>query len=317
MSFVGGGSDLPSFYTRHAGAVVSTTVDKYIYVTVNPKFDEAIRVSYSKTEEVDTVDEIEHNIVREALKMLNIRGGIEITSVADIPAKGTGLGSSSAFTVGLLHALHAYNRNASSADRLAREASQLELEVLKEPIGKQDQYASAFGGLSFIRFNSDGTVFVDPIICRRETVERLDQNLIVFFTGIHRSASKILKAQDEIIATDLAKQDTLKKMVQFAYDLKSELENNQLHSVGEILHENWVLKKSMTDQVSTDQIDEWYNRARSAGAVGGKLLGAGGGGFLMFYAPQENHESIKKALSELRSVPFRFEPQGSKIIFVH
>ncbi|WP_224360482.1 GHMP family kinase ATP-binding protein [Hyalangium versicolor] len=317
MSFVGGGSDLPSFYREHGGAVVSTTVDKYVYVTINKKFDDSIRISYSKTEEVDTVNEIQHPIVREAMRLLKIPGGLEITSVADIPAKGTGLGSSSTFAVGLLHALYAQMGKFVSAETLARQACELEIDVLKEPIGKQDQYAAAYGGLSFIQFNADDSVFVHPIICARETLDRFQRNTICFYTGITRSASAILKAQDEAVRGSRSKQDVLRQMVRLTYDFKHELEHNNLDTVGEILHANWVLKKSLTAGVSSPAIDEWYAKACQAGATGGKLLGAGSGGFLMFYAPEEAHPAIAQALGDLRRVDFKFEPRGSAIIFVH
>src|SRR2546423_10248731 len=195
MSFVGGGSDLPVFYRKYGGAVVSTAINQFVYITVNKKFDEQIRVSYSKTEEARTVERIKHPLVRESMKLLGLSGGIEITSVADIPARGSGLGSSSTFTVGLLHALHAYAERYASAEQLAREACEIEMVRCGEPIGKQDQYAAAFGGVTFIEFNADDSVFVEPILCKRETIQRLQENLIVFYTGIVRSASAILKKQ--------------------------------------------------------------------------------------------------------------------------
>lgn len=317
MSFVGGGSDLPEFYRRFGGAVVSTAIDKYIYITVNKKFDQAIRVSYSKTEEVAHVDQVEHKLVRETLKHLGIQGGIEITSIADIPSRGTGLGSSSAFTVGLLNALNAYNRKFSSSEDLAADSCKLEIEICGEPIGKQDQYASAYGGFNIIRFNEDDTVSVNPIICLKETVEQLKKNTVIFYTGINRNASTLLKAQNEQLVSSEAKQNTMKRMVQLAFDLKDELQRNNLTSFGEILHESWELKKSITDMVSTAEIDDWYSRARKAGAVGGKLLGAGAGGFLMFYAPQERHAEIAKSLEGLLRVDFGYDREGSKIIFFH
>jgi D-glycero-alpha-D-manno-heptose-7-phosphate kinase len=317
MSFVGGGSDIPSFYRRFGGAVVSTAIDRYVYVTVNQKFDNAIRVSYSKTEEVDSVEQIRHKIVRETMKYLNVQGGVEITTIADVPSSGTGLGSSSAFTIGLLHALNAYNRAFTSAETLARDSCKLEIEICGEPIGKQDQYASAYGGLNFIRFNEDDSVSVDPIICLRETLERLQRNTLVFYTGITRGASALLKVEGDVLASDQLKQDAMKRMVKLAHDLRDELQRNNLDSFGEILHENWCLKRSITDQISTADIDGWYEKARSAGALGGKLLGAGGGGFLSFYAPYEKHHQIERVLPNLRKVNFGLERQGSKIIFVH
>jgi len=317
MSFVGGGTDLPSFYRKFGGAVVSTAISKFVYITLNEKFDHRIRVSYARTEEADTVADVQHPLVREAMKLLSVEGGIEITSVADIPSKGSGLGSSSAFTVGLLHALHAYSGRYASAEQLAREACAIEIERCGEPIGKQDQYAAAFGGFNFIEFNSDDSVSVEPILCKRETLLKLQENIVVFYTGISRSASAILKNQEAAVATSEAKQKTLQRMAQLARDLKTELQRNNLDAVGEVIHEGWELKRSITGEISSDGIDAWYSAARQAGATGGKLLGAGSGGFLMFYAPRENHEAIAAALKNLRRIPMTFEPQGSRIIFVH
>jgi D-glycero-alpha-D-manno-heptose-7-phosphate kinase len=317
MSFVGGGSDLPVFYREFGGAVVSTAINKFVYVTVNQKFDEKIRISYSKTEEARSVEKVKHPLVRESMKLLGIQGGVEITSVADIPGKGTGLGSSSSFTVGLLNALHAFENRHASADKLAQESCEIEIGRCGEPIGKQDQYAAAFGGFSFIQFNQNDSVSVEPIICQRATIRQLENNLLVFYTGITRSASAILKTQQNAVASQKAKQKTMIKMVGLARQLKAELQKNNLDAFGEIIHENWLLKRSLASAVSNDLIDGCYSRARKAGAVGGKLLGAGAGGFLMFYAPQEKHAAITRELKALRLMKFGFEPQGSKIIFVH
>ncbi len=317
MSFVGGGSDLPAFYRRFGGAVVSTAIDKFIYLTVNRKFDNRIRIAYSRVEEPASVAKIKHPLVREAMQKLGITGGIEIMSMADIPAKGTGLGSSSSFTVGLLQALHAYKGQFASADRLGQEACEIEIERCGEPIGKQDQYAAAFGGFNFIQFHPDDSVSVDPIICRRETLKELQAGTLTFYTGLTRSASAILKHQTKALNTEKAKQKMLQRMVKLAHEMRSELQRNNAPVFGEMLHENWELKRQLAAGVSTTQIDDWYNRARKAGAIGGKLLGAGSGGFMMFYAPPERHEAIVRALKELRQVQFGFEPQGSKIIFVH
>ncbi|HXG46325.1 MAG TPA: GHMP kinase [Methylomirabilota bacterium] len=317
MSFVGGGSDLPAFYRRFGGAVVSTAIDKYVYITVNPKFDHHIRVSYSRTEEVDRVARIKHPLVRESLKLLGIDGGIEITSIADIPSRGSGLGSSSSFTVGLLHALHAHAGRYAGAEQLAREACAIEIDRCGEPIGRQDQYAAAFGGLNFIRFHPDDTVTVEPVLCRKETLQTLQENILVFYTGITRRASGILKQQQRAVASGRSQQQMLRRMVELAQDLKRELQKNDLAAFGQILHENWELKKRISGGISSGPIDRWYAAARRAGAVGGKLLGAGTGGFLMFYAPRERHEAIGRALAELRRIEMRFEPQGSRIIFVH
>jgi D-glycero-alpha-D-manno-heptose-7-phosphate kinase len=316
MSFVGGGSDLPVFYRKYGGAVLSTAIDRYVYVTVNRKFDDRIRLSYSRTEEARTVNHIKHALVREGLKLTGITGGIEITSIADIPSKGSGLGSSSTFTVGLLSALHAYAGRHAGAEQLAREACEIEIERCGEPIGKQDQYAAAYGGLNLIQFKPDDSVTVEPVICRRETIEQLQSRIIVFYTGVTRNASGILKQQSAALATEKKKCDVTRKMVRLAHDLSDELRQNRINTFGEIIHEGWLLKKSLTAGITTDVIDGWYDKARRAGAVGGKLLGAGTGGFIMFYALPERHEAIARAVG-LRRTDFRFEPQGSRIIFVH
>ena len=316
MSFVGGGSDLPVFYRKYGGAVLSTAIDRYVYVTVNRKFDDGIRLSYSRTEEARTVDHIKHPLVREGMKLAGIKGGIEITSIADIPSKGSGLGSSSTFTVGLLNALHAYSGRHAGAERLSKEACEIEIERCGEPIGKQDQYAAGFGGLNLIKFNPDDSVSVEPVICKRETIQQLQSHIIIFYTGVTRSASGILKNQSSALATEKKKCDVTLKMVKLAHTLCKELQENRVSSFGEIIHEGWLLKKSLTVGITTDAIDAWYTKARRAGAIGGKLLGAGTGGFLMFYAPPDRHAAIAHAL-ELRQTDFKFEPQGSRIIFVH
>jgi len=317
MSFVGGGSDLPAFYRSFGGAVVSTAIDKYVYITVNPKFDQRIRLSYSVTEEVETVSKIKHELVRETMTLLGLKGGVEITSIADIPSRGTGLGSSSAFTVGLLHALHAFEGRYAPALQLAREACHVEIDRCGEPIGRQDQYAAAYGGFNFIQFHPDDSVSVDPIVCRRETLQALQANTICFYTGQTRQAASVLKRQEEAMLHQRKKQDVMKRMVQIAHAVRNDLQRNRLDSFGEWLHENWELKRSLTNEVTTAHVDRWYRLARKAGAAGGKLLGAGGGGFLMFYAPQERHPAITRALNRLRRVEIAFEPQGSKIVFVH
>ena len=315
MSFVGGGSDLASFYEHEPGAVVSTAIDKYMYITVNKKFDNQIRASYSVTEFADKPEEIKHQLIREALLFLNLTGGIEITSISDIPSKGTGLGSSSTYTVGLLNALHAYKGEFASAERLGKEACRIEIEACKSPIGKQDQYAAAFGGFNYIQFNPDGSVFVDPIICLKETRDRLESNLLMLYTGLTRSTNNILKNQNEATIKSSKKRKILSQMVVLAHDLKKTLENNNLEDFGKILDANWELKKQMDEGISNDQIDEWYSKAKKAGAVGGKILGAGGGGFLLLYAPKERHENIKSVLSDLTVTNFKFDPEGSKIIY--
>ena len=317
MSFVGGGTDLPAFFKRFGGAVISTAINSYVYVTVNKKFDHWIRVSYSKTEEVESPEQLEHKIVRGVLKKLNISGGLEITSIADIPSRGTGLGSSSSFTVGLLHALYAYQGRYISAKDLSEESCRVEIELCGETLGKQDQYAAAYGGFNIIMFHPDDTVVVEPIICSRDVLTCLERNIIVFYTGVTRSASSILDQQSREAEQNVRTQQILCRMMQLAYTLREQLQQNNLMAFGEILHENWMLKREITPGISNDRIDDWYSRARRAGAIGGKLLGAGGGGFLIFYAPPDRHEAIQASLSELRRVPLMFEKRGSRIIFFH
>lgn len=316
ISFAGGGSDLPAFYRQEPGAVVSTAIDKYIYITVNKKFDHQIRASYSVTEIVDRVDQLRHELIRESLSLLGLDGGIEITSISDVPSRGTGLGSSSSYTIGLLHALHAYAGRHVGAERLAREACKIEIERCGKPIGKQDQYIAAYGGLQYIQFNPDESVFVDPIICGRETKARLQERLLMLYTGITRSADDVLSEQQRNTQHDPARRQNLRAMTQQATDLRAALCHNDLRAFGELLHEGWVLKRSLASGISSAVIDGWYERARDHGAIGGKILGAGGGGFLLLYAPAERHAEICAALADLRPIPFRFEPQGSKVIYV-
>ena len=316
ISFAGGGSDLPAFYEQGLGAVVSTAIDKYIYITVNPKFDHKIRASYSVTEIVDGVDELQHELIREALHLLDIKQGIEITSISDIPSEGTGLGSSSSYTVGLLNALYAYCGHMAGAERLAREACYIEIERCQKPIGKQDQYIAAYGGLKYTRFNSDGTVFTDPIICAPETLQQLQDRLLLLYTGLTRSADDILIEQACGTRADETKKASLRRMVDLANQLCEVLSQDDLDAFGEILHSGWQEKRKLASGISSRQIDNWYQRARSAGAIGGKLLGAGGGGFLLFYADANKHADICRALPELRPIPIHFSPQGSKVIYV-
>lgn len=317
VSFLGGGSDLPAYYRRHGGAVLSTAIDQSVYVTVSRKFDNAVRVSYSRTEEVERASDVAHPLVREALAMLGIDGGIEITSIADIPAKGTGLGSSSAFTVGLLNALHAYCGRHMPAEKLAAECCAIEIERCGEPIGKQDQYAAAFGGFNFIRFHGDERVEVNKVVCAPDVLSGIQERLLFFYTGITRSASELLQRQSQEIGADACKRQAMADMVRLAEVSYAELCAGKPTSLGEMLDDAWRIKKRMTDGISNAMVDDAYAAAIGAGAKGGKLLGAGGGGFLMLYAEPERHDAIRRALATLRETPFRFAPHGSSIIFVH
>lgn len=315
ISFAGGGSDLEEYYKTGYGAVVSTAIDKYVYITVNQKFDDAIRVSYSKTEIVDRIDEIEHNVIREALRLVGIEKKIEIVYMGDIPlgSAGVGLGSSSGIAVGVLNALYAYNGIFVSSERLAQDACTIEIDILRHPIGKQDQYISAYGGMNYIQFNSDGTVFVDPIICKKQTKEILHSRLMLFYTGMMRVSSSILTEQKSKTRLNL---DYLNRMVELAKETKNLLNNNNIDRIGELLHEGWMLKKNLASGISNDQIDNYYERAIEAGASGGKILGAGAGGFLLLYCEERCQQSVREALRDLKESRFVFEPQGSKIIYV-
>jgi len=313
ISFAGGSTDLPSFSRRFGGKVLSTAIDKYIYVTVNKKFDDDIRVGYSVTEITDSVDKINHNLVRESMRKVGIHKQVEITTIGDVPGKGTGLGSSSTLTVGLLNALYAYSGKMTSPEELAKEACQIELEILKEPIGKQDQYIAAFGGLQYIRFNKDDSVHVDPIICSQETVRELSDNLLLFHTGKARQAGKILRTVNVNNSQNI---ETLLAMKDQVDQIKHCLLHDDIPEIGRIMHEGWELKKRTSTAVSNPQIDLLYSKARKAGASGGKITGAGGGGFLMLFCPPSRQKALRKALGGLRELIFSFEPKGSTIIFV-
>ncbi|MEI7998048.1 MAG: GHMP kinase [Candidatus Omnitrophota bacterium] len=316
ISLAGGGSDLEEYYKTGCGAVVSTAIDKYIYITVNKKFDDLIRVSYSKTELVENVNDLEHNVIRESLKLLEIRKKIDVVYMGDIPlgSAGIGLGSSSGLAVGVLNALYAFKGLHASAEKLAADACNVEIDILGHPMGKQDQYISAYGGFNYIQFNKDGTVFVDPIICNSETKTFLNNKLMLFYTGIVRVSSTILGDQKNKTSMNLVYLD---KMVDLARNLRDQLVCNKIDEVGNILHEGWLLKKRLANGISTPQIDEYYEKARKAGAAGGKILGAGAGGFLLLYCDEKYQPKVREVLSDLKESPFKFEPQGSKIIYVH
>ncbi len=316
ISLVGGGTDLPDFYRVEPGAVVSTAINKYMYVVVNKRFTDAIRLSYySKTEIVDSVDEIQHPIVREALKLVEMTKGIEIASIADVHA-GAGLGSSSSFTVGLLNALYAYKGVLKSAEELAKEACQIEIDIVGEPIGKQDQYIAAYGGLRYIQFNPDESVSTEPIIWSNGKKQELLQNLLLLYTGDVREASSILREQKEN-TRQVDKMDSLRKLRDMAFELKDLLNNDASPDIiGVFLHKGWMLKKALASSISNKKIDEYYEKALAAGAVGGKILGAGGGGFLLLHCLKDRQPEVKEALNHLRPLEFSFEPEGSKIIYV-
>lgn len=313
VSFCGGGSDIEDFYKEYGGCVLSTTINRYMYLTIHPYFDEIkTSLKYSQNEIVDNIQNIDHSIFHAVLNEKNI-SGVEISSTADVPS-GTGLGSSSSFTVGLIHTLACYQGKYLSKERLAEEACRIEIEKLGAPIGKQDQYAAAFGGLNFYTFRKNGTVNVEPIIAKRDTINKLQDNLIMFYTGIRHDANKILAEQKEKM-TQLDKTQNLLRMCELAKELKTSLEQNELDSFGAILNEGWQKKRELASGISNSKIDELYNFAMQNGAIGGKLLGAGGGGFLLFYCPKERQIILQEKL-KLKKFPFRFENDGSSVVYI-
>jgi len=315
VSFVGGGSDLPSFYRKHPGCVVSVAINRHMYVSVHRFFDgDQFHLKYSQVELANRVEEIRHPIVREAALLAGVRGGIELTSTADVPA-GTGLGSSSSFSVGVLHSFYAFKGVFASKERLAREACEIEIEKLQEPIGKQDQYAAAFGGLSFIRFHSDERVTVEPVVLDRDTLQHLQGNLLMFYLGGVRSTSSILREQSGNM-TQAANFDLVAKMTGLAERLRADLWAKKFDDFGWILDQAWRLKRSVASGISNERIDSVYDRALKAGALGGKLLGAGGNGFMLLYCPIDKQGAVCRALSDLKPFPFRFDMEGSRVIFV-
>lgn len=316
ISFVGGGSDIAGYYRRSAGAVVSTAINKYIYIMVEKQFDGRIIVQYSKIEIVQRVADIQNNLVREAMKMTGIKGGIHVTSISDVPAEGTGMGSSSAYVVGLLNAFYAYQDKYVSAEQLAREACEIEIDILKKPIGKQDQYIAAYGGFQYIRFYPDHEVSIDPIICLSETKQKLESRLLLLYTRLTRSTDSILAKQNQHMERKKDKRISMQRMVELARLMRKGLRANTLRTFGSLLDKNWDLKKTLAETITTQQIDRWLSRAKQHGALAGKVLGAGGGGFMLLFADPRNHAKIKNALKELLPLDFKFEAQGSRIIFV-
>lgn len=313
ISFCGGGSDLAAFYHKHEGCVLSTSINKYCYLSIHPYFDEKqTLLKYSRNELVDDIKNIEHKIFRCVLNEYNLHG-VEIVSTADVPA-GTGLGSSSTFTVGLLNTVNCYTGKFVSKGWLSEAACKVEIEKLGAPIGKQDQYAAAFGGLNFIRFHRDDTVSVDPIVMQPSTYKALDKNLLMFYTGLKHDANAILSKQKENMSQS-DKIANLLEMTKLAEKMKGALEVNDLSSFGRILDEGWQLKRSLASGITSPHIDDIYKTAMANGALGGKLLGAGGGGFFLFYCEPEKKEQLRSAL-KLREFDFHFEHGGASVIHI-
>lgn len=315
ISFVGGGSDMKDFYAHRQGAVLSTTINQYMYISSHKFFEEGkIRAKYSETETVTNPSQLKHPIIRVALERFNIRGALEISSIADVPA-GTGLGSSSSFTVGLLQNLYAIEGKLAGKELLAAEASAIEIDILEEPIGKQDQYAASYGGLNVITFNSDDTVTVEPVVMRKDVLQELESNLVLFYTGGQRNASSILTEQKQN-STKRDQVKTLEEMVNLVWELRDTLSKGNLERCGDILHKNWLLKQRLASGISNDNVHSLYETAMKNGATGGKLLGAGGGGFLLFYCDKKYQEKLRSALRPLRYFDFKFEHEGSKVIYM-
>jgi len=314
VSFVGGGTDLPVFCNSNRGAVISTAIQKYVYVIVHPAFDKKNRIAYSKIEVTNSADEVMNTRVREAMKMTGVGNGVEIHSVAEVPS-GTGLGGSSSFTVGLLNALYAYQGKHVGAERLAKEAAEIEIKILKENIGRQDQFAAAFGGLNKIEFIGED-VKIKPLIFDSKIKKELENKLLMFYLGGQRDANEILNNQKQNLNNNEDLLSAYIEMRNMADELEEHLISNRINKFGELLHKNWLLKKSLSNGISNEFIDKYYDLAMNAGANGGKVLGAGGSGFLLIHVDENNQDAVRKALSDLREYDLKFDGEGSRIIYV-
>ena len=312
-SLFGGGTDFASYYLEHGGCVLTSAIDKYIFVAIKQRFDDKLRVGWTRTELVDSVDEIHHELIREAFRLTGIERGVEITTMGDIPSEGSGLGSSSTVTVGALHAMYTLKRELVVAERLASEACHIEIDVLKKPIGIQDQYIAAYGGLRFMEFMpGTGEIRSTRIELSPTAKRQLSQNLLLFYTGGTRSADSILIEQKANIRS---RESVLEEMKQLAYAARDKLQCGDVDAIGGLLHESWLLKKQLASKVSNHAVDELYELARKAGATGGKIAGAGGGGFLLLYCPPDRQERLRQEMSMLQELPFNLGQDGSKVIF--
>ena len=311
----GGGTDLPAYYSKHGGFLVSAAVDKHIYIMVNKRFEDTIRVSYSKTETASSIDEIEHPIVREGLRMVGIEKGIEIVSIADVPSN-TGLGTSSSFTVGLLNALHIYKREDVTREVLAEEACHIEIDVLGEPIGKQDQYLAALGGVTCLDIDKQGKVSATPLSLSNDALDELESNTLLFYTGVRRKASDILSEQSESLAQEKGDaNEAMHTIKEIGLAIKAALERSDLDAFGELMDAHWKAKKRLSSKITFGQVDRWYEVAQQNGAMGGKLIGAGGGGFMMFYC-NGGKQKLREAMSAegLQETRFKVDFEGSKAV---
>lgn len=326
ISFVGGGTDFRDFYHKEIGEVISTTIDKYVYVIIKDRYDSQFHINYTKQEITKDISQIEHDLIREAIRKTDITPGIDITILSDIPAHGSGLGSSSCVTVGALNALYMYQGISKTAENLAQEACEIEIDLLGKPIGKQDPYICAYGGLRHIQFRTDESVTVDTIALSEERKHLLNTNMLLFYTGIERQSAPILAEQQKNSKANFGNLWEIKSLVhQFKQALVTQtpiprhsLSPNGGHrgykAFGHLLHRNWELKQKLASKISNSQINNMYETALEAGALGGKLLGAGGGGFFLFYAPSEKHDAIRARLSSLQEFAFNLENKGSQVI---
>lgn len=312
ISFVGGGSDIPKFYSKFGGAALSMSINKYLYVAINEGFDDLININHAVIERAKTIYEVEHTLIRTVLDMFHINKKINISIISDIHPKGSGLGSSSALTVGLINALTQYQKHNISKEDLARMACEIEINLLNNPIGKQDQYASSYGGMNFLEFNSDGSVTVSPVKCSKQSLQQISENMLVFYTGIQSNSGEILSRYQNNL-DNVEKTNILRKMVELAYQMRQELDQDNIDNFGKYLHENWILKKQIEDSISNPQIDKYYEVGLKNGALGGKLLGAGGRGYIMFYAPKSKHDDIIAALPSLEYMHIKLDHDGSKV----
>ena len=312
-SLFGGGTDFPAYFLEQGGCVLTSAIDKYIFVTIKRRFDDKLRVGYTRAEFVDRVDEIQHELIREAFRITGIDRGVEINTMGDIPSEGSGLGSSSTVTVGALHAMYTLQRRLVTAEELATQACRIEIDILGKPIGIQDQYIADYGGLRFFEFlPGNGEVRTTRIELDATTQRQLNHNLLLFYTGVTRQAETILSEQKDNIRSRAA---VLDKMKALAYTACDELRAGNVDAIGELLHESWLLKRQLASKISSDALDDLYATARRAGATGGKIAGAGGGGFLLLYCPPGRQEHLRKELGHLRELPFNLGQDGSKVIF--
>jgi len=314
IPIAGGGTDLPSYYSKHGSFFISLGINKYIYVTLNRIFQDHIQIAYSKVETVNNISDIEHPLIREALRLSNLRNNLEITSMAEVPSRA-GLGSSGSFLVGLLNAIHTFKKHfimTTIRKDLAEEAFHIEAEILKEPVGKQDQYIAAYGGLTAFTIHTDGQVKIEPLTLSKNFSKELNDNLLLFYTGIQRRASEILKTQNEANEKVI---ESLHRIKGMAYKIRDNFKSGDIDSYGEVLKEHWILKKTLSNSITNSILDKWHDAGIKAGAIGGKIVGAGGGGFLLFYC-NKNHDKVREAMKKegLKELKFNFDFEGTKVM---